>query len=346
MLTRALQECTRHNLSFASVPSIKTMTIAGAISTGSHGTGRHYGSIATRVTALKIVVADGLLKECSETQNADLFRAALCSIGALGIIVEVTLKLERRFSIKQSYAWVSFDGNFEALANEADFVKLYGYPGNKSFLKISGNKIPVSATEKSMAENVWWKPIETFVFAIVYMLLPAHWANYLWSSFMQLFYSAEPVVDELASPILEIPQWTSEWAVPIRNASSFWRKLHSLLDKNPQLPAHFIEARFTKGDTRTLISPTSGDELFVYFGFVTMKPFGQLPALRTELQAEFDRLCVEAEGRSHWAKSHQMRSSDFSKIHGERWDLFQKVRLEIADPKGKFLNDELRKILT
>ena len=341
-----LDECGRHQMSFPSVPSIKTMTIAGAISTGSHGSGRNYGDISTRVLGLKIVLPGGKVLTCSADENTAVFRGALCSIGALGIIVEVTLQAEPEFAIAQSYQWGPFDGNFVALANEFEFVKLYGYPGNKNFLKIAGNKIARPQYLKTSGSGSWWKRLETAIFQFVYAVLPSQRANSVWSFFLRRFYRAAPIVDELASPILEIPQFTSEWAVPIDEAPQFWTNLMDLIQRRPDYPAHFVEARFTKAGTQTLISPTSSDDendLFVYFGFVTFKPFGRLPALQAELQAEFDNLCVQAKGRPHWAKSHLLTAKDFERIHGVRWTLFQAVRLK-CDPHGILMNDELKKI--
>ena len=65
---------------------------AGAISTDTHGTGKGIGSISTQVTGLRLVTARGNALECSTESQPDLFQAAQVSLGALGIITEVTLR--------------------------------------------------------------------------------------------------------------------------------------------------------------------------------------------------------------------------------------------------------------
>lgn len=89
----------------AALPSIKTMSIGGAISTGCHGTGIRYGSVSSKVQRLRLVDANGTVVQCSEQENEPLFRAALCSLGSLGVIVEVTLKVEPRFAIVERFTW-------------------------------------------------------------------------------------------------------------------------------------------------------------------------------------------------------------------------------------------------
>ena len=72
---------------------IDAQTIAGAISTGTHGTGANYGGIATQVVGLELVLADGSLVACSPAEQPDLFAAARLGLGALGVISTVTLRV-------------------------------------------------------------------------------------------------------------------------------------------------------------------------------------------------------------------------------------------------------------
>lgn len=83
---------------------INAQTIAGAISTGTHGTGANFGNIPTQVAGLTILQADGSLLEVNETENKAFLRAARISLGMFGIIVKVTLKVLPAYPlIAQSY---------------------------------------------------------------------------------------------------------------------------------------------------------------------------------------------------------------------------------------------------
>src|SRR2546430_5049270 len=72
---------------------IDVQSIAGAISTGTHGTGMRFGTLSTQVAGLTLVTATGELLECSPERNPDIFKAAQVSLGALGVIASVTLRV-------------------------------------------------------------------------------------------------------------------------------------------------------------------------------------------------------------------------------------------------------------
>jgi FAD/FMN-containing dehydrogenase len=63
-------------LSMTNLGDIDVQTISGAISTGTHGTGKRFGGIATQVCGLQLATADGNILDCSATENADVFDAA------------------------------------------------------------------------------------------------------------------------------------------------------------------------------------------------------------------------------------------------------------------------------
>src|SRR6266478_3988461 len=85
-----------HNL--ASLPHI---SIAGASSTATHGSGVKNGNLATAVSALEIVTADGELIKLSRQNDAETFRGAVVGLGALGVIAKVTLDIQPTFMMRQ-----------------------------------------------------------------------------------------------------------------------------------------------------------------------------------------------------------------------------------------------------
>ena len=72
---------------------IDRQTVAGAISTGTHGSGPRLGSISTQVVGLRLVTADGEIVDCSREREPELFRVARVSLGALGVMTEVRLRV-------------------------------------------------------------------------------------------------------------------------------------------------------------------------------------------------------------------------------------------------------------
>lgn len=85
-----------HNL--ASLPHI---SIAGACSTATHGSGEKNGNLATAVSALEIVTASGEVVKLSRQQDAEVFRGAVVGLGALGVITRITLQIQPTFMMRQ-----------------------------------------------------------------------------------------------------------------------------------------------------------------------------------------------------------------------------------------------------
>jgi len=94
-----------HNL--ASLPHI---SVAGAIATATHGSGVHNGNLATAVSGLEIVTANGAVMEISRKNYDDRFNGVVVGLGALGVVTRVTLNLLPTFQVAQTvYRNLSFD---------------------------------------------------------------------------------------------------------------------------------------------------------------------------------------------------------------------------------------------
>lgn len=91
-----------HGLALPNLGDIDAQTVAGAISTGTHGTGARHRGLAAQVSACEIVLADGSLLACSPREHAELFGAIRVGLGALGILVSVTLQAVPTFRDRKS----------------------------------------------------------------------------------------------------------------------------------------------------------------------------------------------------------------------------------------------------
>jgi xylitol oxidase len=113
-----------HNL--ASLPHI---SIAGACSTATHGSGDKNGNLATAVSALELVTATGDVVELSRQKDGETFRGAVVGLGALGVITKVTLDVQPTFQMAQRvYQNLSMDrwkNEFEAIESSAYSVSLF-----------------------------------------------------------------------------------------------------------------------------------------------------------------------------------------------------------------------------
>ena len=283
------------------------------------------------VKALKMVLANGDVLECSNILNQDVFRAALCSLGALGVVVEVTLAT----SPSSSFLAVSerilvnrgtHDIDFLTLTKQCPLSKVY-VVGPEHVLLLCDQielKAPPLSTEQGRSRFYkLLKRLEGFIFSIVLLLLAKDLAVALLGLWYRFVYAHADgiVVDQPSSPVLEIPQFTCEYAVPSAAAQGVFRHLNNLVLANPSLPMHFAEVRFVAGDSSALIAPTSGEGLFVYIGVVSYKPFGFACPQMKELFLEFERICKVAGGRPHWAKEHGFGPDDFANAYGKNLEI-------------------------
>jgi alditol oxidase len=94
-----------HNL--ASLPHI---SIAGAISTATHGSGLRNGNLATAVSSIEFVTADGEIVHLAREKDDDRFLGSVVGLGALGVVTRVTLDMQPTYQVAQSvYRNLSFD---------------------------------------------------------------------------------------------------------------------------------------------------------------------------------------------------------------------------------------------
>jgi FAD/FMN-containing dehydrogenase len=99
-LHRLNAELVRHGWSLTNLGDIDRQTLAGALATGTHGTGAEFGGLATQVRALEIVTPDGEVIACDATRRPELFAAARIGLGALGVVTAVTLQAVPAFALR------------------------------------------------------------------------------------------------------------------------------------------------------------------------------------------------------------------------------------------------------
>src|SRR5437763_8877877 len=118
-------------LAMTNLGDIDAQTVAGAISTGTHGTGARFGGIATQIAALELVLADGSIVNCSADERPDLFAAAKVGLGALGVISTVTLQCEPAFALQAVERPEPLEQvleGFHDFAAENDHFEFYWFP--------------------------------------------------------------------------------------------------------------------------------------------------------------------------------------------------------------------------
>jgi xylitol oxidase len=124
-----------HNL--ASLPHI---SIAGACSTATHGSGEKNGNLATAVSGLEFVAGNGEVIKLSRQADGKAFRGAVVGLGALGVITKVTLDVQPTYMMRQ---WVyenlplgEMKNHFDAIQSSAYSVSLFTDWQNRNFSEV------------------------------------------------------------------------------------------------------------------------------------------------------------------------------------------------------------------
>ncbi|KAJ2748931.1 D-arabinono-1,4-lactone oxidase, partial [Coemansia nantahalensis] len=121
----------QRGLALSAVGSISDQSIGGAIATATHGTGLAYGDLSSAITALVLVDGTGARRECSAEADRDLFDAARCSLGALGIITQVTIQCEPAFMLRAVQTPTTLDAvldDLDGVVQSAEHVRLWWFP--------------------------------------------------------------------------------------------------------------------------------------------------------------------------------------------------------------------------
>ncbi|HEX3815988.1 MAG TPA: D-arabinono-1,4-lactone oxidase [Mycobacteriales bacterium] len=135
-------------LGLSNLGDIDRQTVAGALATGTHGTGARFGGLATQVRGLQLVLADGQILDCSADSEPDVFSAARIGLGALGVVSTVTLQAEPAFALRAQERARPLEATlerFDEFADNTDHFEFYWFPHTAWALTKSNTRVPMDA---------------------------------------------------------------------------------------------------------------------------------------------------------------------------------------------------------
>src|SRR6188474_1731592 len=154
LLAELNEALSRLGLAMENLGDIDRQTVAGAISTGTHGTGAKLGNISTQVEALELVLADGSVRELTAATEPELLRAARVGIGALGAISAVTLRCVPAFNlvrVDSRQAREEVLGAFQEHADTNEHFELFTFPYADSALVLERNRTEAAPRPRGRA---------------------------------------------------------------------------------------------------------------------------------------------------------------------------------------------------
>ena len=309
-----------NGLSLINQGDIDSQALAGALTTGTHGTGAALGNMASQIVGMRLVQPDGSILVVDET-TPDLLEAARVSVGMLGVISEITLQVMDSYNLYEKLWRCDFDECMEQhdeLAARHRHFGFFGCPVPESrHCYCLPDTSSVSTTEKT-ADVCEMKVID------ITDRPPME------SAFERIAYSSE------IYPIEYVPNFHElEYAVPVAHGKEAVKAVRRLmLDKHPTC-IYPIEYRFTAGDSGW-ISP------FYKQDSITLSVSGEPGTDYWEYLKDVDTILRQYGSRPHWGKLHFLGAEDVAALYPRSGD-FRALRAKV-DPEGRFLNDHLRQL--
>ncbi|AUX74981.1 D-arabinono-1,4-lactone oxidase [Sinorhizobium fredii] len=309
-----------NGLSLINQGDIDSQALAGALTTGTHGTGASLGNMASQIVGMRLVQPDGSILVVDET-TPDLLEASRVSVGMLGVISEITLQVMDSYNLHEKLWRCDFDECMEQHDELAAKHRHFGFfwcpvPESRHCYCLPDTS-SVSTTEKT-ADVCEMKVID------ITERPPMDGA------FERIAYSSE------IYPIEYVPNFHElEYAVPVAHGKEAVRAVRQLmLEKHPTC-IYPIEYRFTAGDSGW-ISP------FFEQDSITLSVSGEPGTDYWDYLKDVDTILRQYGSRPHWGKLHFLGAEDVTALYPRSGD-FRALRAKV-DPEGRFLNDHLRQL--
>ncbi len=334
VLARALDA---QGLGLRNQPDVDVQTIAGAISTATHGTGLTLPALHDDIVGLRIVKPNGEVVQIDANNNPQWLPAARVSLGSLGVISQVTMRVLPAYNLQRK-VWLS---PIEELLQQAPKLAQQHRHFEMYYLPLTGYGAAIAHDVYEGSDLYFPKAADDDVLADLRKL--RDWLG----RFPQLRqWAASKLIDpamteearqrswKLLSSVRPVKFNESEWHVPREQGVACLRAIIKAIEKHNE--AFFpIEFRFIKGDGAWL-SPFHGrDCCSIAVHAAAEEPYQYLiqdcaPIYRAH------------SGRPHWGKLHLMGTAELSAMY-PKWQDFQQVRQQF-DPQGRMLNAHLRKL--
>ncbi|HEY7960523.1 MAG TPA: D-arabinono-1,4-lactone oxidase [Solirubrobacteraceae bacterium] len=326
-----------HGLALENLGDIDVQSIAGAISTATHGTGARLGNIPSQVRALTLVLADGSTLECSRESDPDTLRAARVGLGALGVVAEVTLQCVPAFRLhgadRPAPLAQTLDRLPELIAAN-DHFEFFVFPHCDTALTRTNNRTQLPARPRGRAAAYVNDVLLTNHAFGAFCALGARAPKLIPSInrlVTRLAGSSERVdrSDRIfASPRL-VKFTEMEYALPREHTAAAVRAVLDLVEREGFAVPFPVEVRAVAGDDAFLSTAAGRDSGFVavhmYRGMAWEPYFRAVEAVMDELG-----------GRPHWGKRHFQTAATLRERYPD-WDRFQAARRRL-DPHGRFAN--------
>jgi len=275
-----------HGLGLLNQGDIDQQSVGGAIATGTHGTGIHLGSFSSAVTELSVLLVDGSVVTCGPDFETDLFEAARLSLGAVGVILEVTLQVREAYRLEEQRWLEPFESvmeRIEELTTATRHFEYFWYPGQDRAICKS-----IDITEE-----------------------PSQYP--LGDEGQRLAWSFEVLPNQRLDPHTEM-----EYSIPTEHGPSCVADIKHLLSSSYPDVVWPIEYRTVAADD-VWLSPARGRAT------ATVSIHEDVQRDETAYYRAAESVFRSYEGRPHWGKVHYLSTEDLAGDY-DRWQDWWHVR--------------------
>ncbi|GIL25273.1 D-arabinono-1,4-lactone oxidase [Actinocatenispora comari] len=333
------------DLALPNLGDIDRQTIAGAISTGTHGTGAKLGGLATFVAGLTLVTGTGEIVHASPTENPDVFEAARLGVGAVGVLTELELSCVDSFPLRADERPMPLDtvlSTVDELAAANDHFEFYWFPYTELTSVKRNNRLGPDEAPHPLPK---WR----------HLLDDELLSNTAFSVLCKLVRRAPalaPRVNGLSARALSARSYADrsdrvfctprrvrfvemEYSVPREALTEAFAGLRRAVETCGVHIAFPVEVRVAAADDVWLSTAHGRDAAYLavhqYVGMAYEPYFRAVEAVLRDL-----------DGRPHWGKLH-WRDADSLRATYPRFDDFVAVR-DRLDPDRVFANDYTRRV--
>jgi FAD-linked oxidoreductase len=330
-----------HGQAQPNLPDMAYPTLGGALATSTHGTGTRFGSLSTQVVGLVLATPSGERLECSRVRNAEVFDAARCSLGALGVVTRVRLQNQEAFRLVETARFEPLEDVLEDVERRREahrHFELYAFPHASLAQVVVTDEDDGSAVAEGDED-----PEAVYLLRDVYRgvgQLPAL-GGFLYDRTLRL--ASGSAETRRIGPSFEVLTHDRiarfremEYTVPAAAGPACLREVLATI-QGREIPVVFpIEYRYVKGDDVWLSMFQGRDGCSISIHQYADED-------HRAYFAEIEPIFWRYEGRPHWGKLHSLDAARLRSLY-PRWQEFHEVRSTL-DPEGRLLNPHLHTVL-
>jgi len=325
-------------LALRNLGDIDAQTLAGAISTGTHGTGARLGGLATQVVGCHVVTGTGDVLDVSPDRDPDVFELARLGLGTAGVLASVTLEAVPSFRLlarEEPSTLHEVLERLDALVDDNEHFEFFWFPHTDRALTKRNNRAtddedrPLSPLRHLVDDEL----LSNGLFALTNRVASA-------------LPGVVPRLNAVASRALTARTYTGasadvfiaarrvrfremEYAVPREHVPDVLREIDAWLRTTGDPVPFPLEVRFAAADDLWL-STAHGRAT----GYVAVHQYHRMPYRRYFDAVE--RIVAQVDGRPHWGKLHGLDHTRLAELYPRMADV-RRVRARV-DPTGTFRN--------